>query len=71
MTEAGKNTMNQFNPFLGTSYQGNSAPRKKIFEPFRIKYESQKYHFVVDWQIDDEEEEVVEQKRDSNPYAWY
>lgn len=70
MTEAGKNTMNQFNPVFGNSMPGNGDSRKKIFEPFSIKYESQKYHFVVDWQIDDEEVEV-EDRMEKNPYNWY
>lgn len=70
MTEAGKNIMNQFNPNIGSTTQEKIVSRKKLFEPSRLSIESQKYHFVVDWQIDDEEEDNDE-PMEKNPYNWY
>lgn len=67
--ETGKYRKDEFNPMFGHTLHNNGNITKKYFEPFRIKYETQKYQYVVDWQIDEEENEI-EEKKDNNPYAW-
>lgn len=66
--DSGKYRKDEFNPTFGNTLQGNGNITKKNFEPFRIKYEAQKYQYVVDWQID--EDEVTAEKQDFNPYGW-
>jgi hypothetical protein len=67
--ETGKNRKDEFNPISDHTLQSNRNSPQKIFEPYRIKYETQKYQYVVDWQIEEEENEI-EEKKDNNPYAW-
>jgi hypothetical protein len=68
MMDSGKYRKDEFNPTFGHTLQSNGNITKKNFEPFRIKYETQKYQYVVDWQID--EDEVTAEKQDFNPYGW-
>ena len=69
MMEVGKYRKDEFNPTIGQTLQNNGNLAKKNFEPFKIKYETQKYHYVVDWQIEDNQNEI-EEKKDNNPFAW-
>jgi hypothetical protein len=58
MMDSGKYRKDEFNPTFGNTQQGNGNITKKNFESFRIKYEAQKYQYVVDWQIQDEDEPI-------------
>ncbi len=55
MPETRKYDRDQFNPMFGQPLQNNGTTIKKGFEPFRNKSDIQKYQFVVDWQIDEED----------------
>jgi hypothetical protein len=68
MMEVGKYRKDEFNPTIGQTLQNNGNLIKRNFEPFKIKYESQKYHYVVDWQIENEEDS--KEKHDINPNGW-
>jgi hypothetical protein len=39
---------------FGQALQNNGSTIKKGFEPFRNKPDIQKYQYVVDWQIEEE-----------------
>lgn len=55
MPETRKYDRDQFNPMFGQAVQNNGTTIKKGFEPFRNKSDIQKYQYVVDWQIDEED----------------
>jgi hypothetical protein len=54
MLDTRKYDKDQFNPMFGQTMQNNGSTIKKGFEPFRNKQDIQKYHYVVDWQIEEE-----------------
>jgi hypothetical protein len=54
MLETRKYDKDQFNPMFGQAIQNNGSTTKKGFEPFRNKQDIQKYQYVVDWQIEEE-----------------
>ncbi len=58
MLETRKYGKDQFNPMFGQSLQNNGTTIKKGFEPLRIKSEIQKYQYVVDWQIEEDDTQL-------------
>lgn len=66
--DSGKYRKDEFTPTFGHTLQNNGNLAKKNYEPFKIRYETQKYQYVVDWQID--EEDNTDNQQEKNPYGW-
>jgi hypothetical protein len=58
MMDSVKYRKDELYPSFGHTLQSNGNIAKKKFEPFKVKYETQKYQYVVDWQIQDEDEPI-------------
>jgi hypothetical protein len=52
--ETGKQFKNQFNPMIGRMVQTNGSTPQRDVEYNRIRQTNNKYQYVVDWQIEEE-----------------
>lgn len=64
--ETANYTKNPFNPMFGGALPGPGLTRKKNYEPFRNRSEIQKYQYVVDWQINENDTGNKPSQNDGN-----